>query len=66
MRIEDKRSAVASCQNKIGDEIHAGDSIGAVFCEDAAAARRLPPLSAAYEIGESPVEPPQLIKEVID
>jgi pyrimidine-nucleoside phosphorylase len=52
---------------KIGDEVRAGDSIGVVFCDDAArgqaAAARI---QAAYDIGEAPVEPPQLVKEVID
>jgi pyrimidine-nucleoside phosphorylase len=52
---------------KIGDEVRAGDCIGVVFCDDAArgeaAATRI---QAAYEIGEAPVKPPQLVKEVID
>jgi pyrimidine-nucleoside phosphorylase/thymidine phosphorylase len=51
---------------KIGEEVRAGDSIGVVFCADAAlgdaAATRI---KAAYEIGEQPVQPPELIKEVI-
>ena len=52
---------------KIGDQIHAGDLIGLVFCDDsdrgqAAAAR----IQAAYEISDAPAESPELIKEVID
>ena len=52
---------------KIGDEVRAGDSIGVVFCDDtargeAAAAR----IQAAYEIGDSATQAPELIKEVID
>ena len=69
VRIEDKIDPRVGfvAKIKIGDEVRAGDSIGVVFCDDAArgqaAAARI---QAAYEIGESPVEPPQLIKEVID
>lgn len=52
---------------KIGEQVRAGDSIGVVFCDDAArgeaAAARI---KAAYEIGEAAVTPPELIKEVID
>ena len=52
---------------KIGDELHSGDSIGLVYCDDAnrgqwAAAR----IQAAYELGDGPVELPLLIKEIID
>lgn len=69
VRIEDKIDPRVGfvAKIKIGDEVRAGDSIGVVFCDDAArgqaAAARI---QAAYEIGESPVEPPQLVKEVID
>lgn len=69
VRIEDKIDPRVGfvAKMKIGDEVRAGDSIGVVFCDDAArgqaAAARI---QAAYEIGESPVEPPQLVKEVID
>ena len=69
VRIEDKIDPRVGfvAKIKIGDEVRAGDSIGVVFCDDAArgqaAAARI---QAAYEIGESPVESPQLIKEVID
>jgi pyrimidine-nucleoside phosphorylase/thymidine phosphorylase len=69
VRIEDKIDPRVGfvAKMKLGDEVRAGDSIGVVFCDDAArgqaAAARI---QAAYEIGESPVEPPQLVKEVID
>lgn len=69
VRIEDKIDPRVGfvAKIKIGDEVRAGDSIGVVFCDDAArgqaAAARI---QAAFEIGEAPVEPPQLIKEVID
>jgi pyrimidine-nucleoside phosphorylase len=69
VRIEDKIDPRVGfvAKIKIGEEVRAGDSIGVVFCDDvargeAAAAR----IQAAYEIGEAPVEPPQLVKEVID
>ena len=69
VRIEDKIDPRVGfvAKVKIGDEVRAGDSIGVVFCDHAArgqtAAARI---QAAYEIGEAPVEPPQLIKEAID
>jgi len=69
VRIEDKIDPRVGfiTKTKIGDEVRAGDSIGVVFCDDAGrgqtAATRI---QAAYEIGEAPVEPPQLVKEVID
>jgi pyrimidine-nucleoside phosphorylase len=69
VRIEDKIDPRVGlvAKIKIGDEVRAGDSIGVVFCDDAArgeaAAARI---KAAYEIGDAPVDPPQLVKEVID
>jgi pyrimidine-nucleoside phosphorylase len=53
---------------KIGDQLRAGDLIGAVFCEDndlgEQASQRI---QAAYEIADQPpAELPLLIKEVID
>ena len=69
VRIEDKIDPRVGfvAKIKIGDEVRAGDSIGVVFCDDAArgqaAAARI---QAAYEIGDAPVQPPKLIKEVID
>jgi len=52
---------------KIGDEIHAGNSMGRVFCADdnrgnRAAAR----IQAAYHVGDQRPEPLLLIKEVIE
>jgi pyrimidine-nucleoside phosphorylase len=69
VRIEDKIDPRVGfvAKIKIGDQVRAGDSIGVVFCDDAelgeAAAARI---KAAYEIGDAGVEPPQLVKEVID
>jgi pyrimidine-nucleoside phosphorylase len=69
VRIEDKIDPRVGfvAKIKIGDQVRAGDSLGVVFCDNAdrgqAAAARI---QAAYEIGEAPVEPPQLVKEVID
>jgi pyrimidine-nucleoside phosphorylase len=69
VRIEDKIDPRVGfvARIKIGEEVRAGDSIGVVFCDDAArgeaAAARI---QAAYEIAEAPGEPLQLVKEVID
>ena len=70
VRIEDKIDPRVGfiAKIKIGDEVRAGDSIGVVFCDDAArgqaAAARI---QAAYEIGEAPGRAtPTMIKEVID
>lgn len=69
VRIEDKidpRVGFVS-EVKIGDEIRAGDSIGVVFCDDAArgqaAAARI---QSAYVIADDTLSAPLLIKEVID
>jgi len=68
VRIEDKIDPVVGFvgEVKIGDEIRAGDLIGAVFSNDAsrghtAAAR----IQAAFEIGDERPTLPELIKEVI-
>ena len=69
VRIEDKIDPRVGfvAKVKIGEEIRAGDTIGVVFCDDAArgeaAVRRI---EAAYEVGEAREQPPELIKEVID
>jgi pyrimidine-nucleoside phosphorylase/thymidine phosphorylase len=69
VRMEDKIDPAVGflAEVKIGDELHTGEVIGLVYCDDAnrgqrAAAR----IQAAYELGDAPVEPPLLIKEVID
>ena len=69
VRMEDKIDPAVGflAEVKIGDELHAGELIGLVYCDDAnrgqrAAAR----IQAAYELGDGPVESPLLIKEVID
>lgn len=69
VRIEDQIDPRVGfmAKTKIGDEIRAGDSIGVVFCDDAArgeaAASRI---KSAYEIGGARPQSPELIKEVID
>lgn len=69
VRIEDKIDPRVGfvAKTKIGDEVRAGDSIGVVFCDNAArgeaAAARI---KASYEVDDAPTEPPQLVKEVID
>lgn len=70
VRIEDQIDFVVGFigEVKIGDQVRAGDPLGAVFCNDSnrgqtAAAR----LQAAFEIdSEAPTVVPELIKEVID
>ena len=69
VRIEDKIDPRVGfvAKTKIGDEVRAGDSIGVVFCGDAARGEAaVARIKTAYEIGEAPVKPPELIKEVID
>jgi pyrimidine-nucleoside phosphorylase len=52
---------------KIGDRINAGDSIGTVYCDDAAKAKEtVQALQSAYEIGDEPVAELLLVKEVIN
>jgi thymidine phosphorylase len=53
---------------KIGNRVTAGESLGAVFCDDAAKAREaVESIQAAYTIGdEPPAELPELTKEVIN
>jgi pyrimidine-nucleoside phosphorylase/thymidine phosphorylase len=51
---------------KIGDRLDAGDLIGTVFCNDEAQGRETTArIQAAYEIGDAPPLPLELIKEVI-
>jgi pyrimidine-nucleoside phosphorylase len=69
VRIEDKIDPAVGFMSevKIGDELRAGDSIGVVFCDDAAIGRKAAArIQAAYEIGDASPELPELIKEVID
>jgi pyrimidine-nucleoside phosphorylase len=70
VRIEDKIDVEVGFvgEVKIGDQLRAGDLIGAVFCGDTKrgelASRRI---QAAFEVAEQPLaELPVLIKEVID
>jgi pyrimidine-nucleoside phosphorylase len=69
VRIEDKIDPRVGfvAKTKVGDEVRAGDSIGVVFCDDAARGEAaVARITTAYEIGEAPVESLQLVKEVID
>jgi pyrimidine-nucleoside phosphorylase/thymidine phosphorylase len=51
---------------KIGDRLDAGDLIGTVFCNNEAQGRGTAArIQAAYEIGDAPPLPLELIKEVI-
>jgi len=52
---------------KIGDRVDAGDSLGTVYCDDAAKAKEaVHALQSAYEIGDEPVAELLLVKEVIN
>ena len=70
VRIDDKIDPAVGfmCQAKIGDQLRAGDSIGVVFCDDAATGRKAAArIQAAYTIDDAaPAETLELIKEVID
>jgi len=51
---------------KIGDHLRAGDLIGKVYCRDEAQGRETAArIQAAYELGDEPPAPLQLVKEVI-
>ena len=56
---------IAEC--KIGAQVKAGDSIGVVYCSDAASAQEaVQRIQATYEIANEPGELHQLVKEVIN
>jgi thymidine phosphorylase len=69
VRIDDRIDPTVGfiAEGKVGEQIHAGDTLGVVYCADAAkgqeAATRI---GAAYHIGDEPVESVKLIKEVIN
>jgi thymidine phosphorylase len=69
VRIEDTVDPTVgfTSELKLGDQVRAGDAIGVVYCgnSDAAAeaARRI---QAAYEIGDAPMQLPQLVKEIVN
>ena len=70
VRIEDEIDPAVGFMSeaKIGDQLRAGDSIGVVFCGDAAHGRKAAArIQAAYAIGDAaPSGTLALIKEVID
>ncbi|HEV7395459.1 MAG TPA: thymidine phosphorylase [Pyrinomonadaceae bacterium] len=52
---------------RIGDEVGPDRPIGFVQCDDVSRAKQAAArIQAAYEVGDEPAEPPQLIKEVIN
>ena len=69
VRIEDKidpRVGFIS-EVKIGDEVRAGDTLGLVFCDDAACGQAaVTRIQASYQIGDERMQRPELIKEVIE
>ena len=69
VRVEDRidPSVGFLAEVKIGDELHAGELIGSVYCNDSSCGQRAAArIQAAYEFGDGPVDLPLLIKEVID
>ena len=69
VRIDDKIDPAVGflAEVKIGDNVAAGDLIGTVFCGNSGCGQQAASrIQAAYEIGDSKAEPPQLIKEVIE
>jgi pyrimidine-nucleoside phosphorylase len=70
VRVEDRIDPKVGflAEVKIGDELQAGDRIGAVFCEDAALGERAAArIRGAYGLSEErPRETPALLKEVIE
>jgi len=70
VRIEDTVDPTVgfTSELKVGDEVRPGETIGTVYCADAAsaaeAARRI---QAAYHIGDQgPSEPLELVKEIVN
>jgi pyrimidine-nucleoside phosphorylase len=70
VRVEDRIDPKVGflAEVKIGDEVRAGDRIGAVFCDDAALGERAAArIRSAYGLSEErPRETPALLKEVIE
>jgi pyrimidine-nucleoside phosphorylase len=70
VRIEDRIDPTVGfvAEVSIGDQVTAGQSLGVVYSRDAARAQEAAKrIEAAYDIGEeSGIEPPLLIKEVIN
>jgi len=70
VRIEDVIDPTVGfvAERKIGDRIAPGDTIGVVYCADAAKAEEARQrIQSSYEISEAPVsELPQLVKEIVN
>lgn len=68
IRIEDTIDPAVGfrVEAQIGDEVAAGQALGLLYCRsEADGAEAVSRIQAAYEIGDEPVAPPTLIKEVI-
>jgi len=69
VRIEDTVDPTVgfTSELKLGDQVRAGDAIGVVYCGDSdAAAEAARRIQAAYEIGDAPMQLPQLVKEIVN
>jgi len=69
VRIEDTVDPTVgfTSELKLGDEVRAGDAIGVVYCADStAAAEAARRIQAAYQIGDEPMQSPQLVKEIVN
>jgi pyrimidine-nucleoside phosphorylase len=67
-RVEDRIDPAVgfSAEAHIGDEVRAGDALGVVYCRDEAQGQQAAArIRAAYQISDSAVARPPLIKEVI-
>jgi pyrimidine-nucleoside phosphorylase len=69
VRIEDTVDPTVgfSSELKLGDQVRTGDAIGVVYCADSdAAAEAARRIQDAYEIGDAPMQLPQLVKEIVN
>ena len=69
VRIEDTVDPTVgfTSELKLGDEVRAGEAIGVVYCADSsAAAEAARRIQAAYEIGDTATQFPQLVKEIVN
>ena len=69
VRIEDVIDPTVGfiAERKIGEKVEAGDVIGVVYCADCSNAEEaVQCIGAAYQIGDEPPVPEELVKEVIN
>jgi len=69
VRIEDVIDPTVGfiAERKIGEKVEAGDVIGVVYCADCSNAEEaVQRIGAAYQIGDEPPVPEELVKEVIN